>query len=89
MGLMTGAPRTADVVAASDIECYRLDKEGFAKVVTGRPETVKQLSETLARRRMATINADEQLDAGAQSVRQAQEQAAILSRIETFFGLKS
>jgi len=38
---------------------------------------------------METINAEEQLDAGAQSVRQAQEQAAILGRIETFFGLKS
>jgi small-conductance mechanosensitive channel/CRP-like cAMP-binding protein len=89
MGLMTGAPRTADVVAATDIECYRLDKEGFAKIVTGRPEAVKQLSETLAKRRMDTITADEQLDVGAQSKRQAQEQAAILNRIETFFGLKS
>jgi len=89
MGLMTGSPRTADVVALSDVECYRLDKEGFEKIVTGRPETVKELSETLAKRRMETINAEEQLDAGAQSVRQAQEQAAILGRIETFFGLKS
>ncbi|MFO1285779.1 MAG: cyclic nucleotide-binding domain-containing protein [Rubrivivax sp.] len=29
MGLMTGAPRSATVVAAGDVECYRLDKAGF------------------------------------------------------------
>lgn len=89
MGLMTGAPRTSDVIAMTDVECYRLDKEGFQKILTVRPAAVKELSETLAKRRMATINADEQLDAGAKSVRQAQEQAAILKRIETFFGLQS
>jgi CRP-like cAMP-binding protein/small-conductance mechanosensitive channel len=89
MGLLTGAPRTADVVAITDIECYRLDKQGFERVVIERPEAAKQFSEELAKRRIGLIAADEKLDAGAQSVRQAQEQAAILRRIEQFFGLKS
>ena len=30
MGMLTGAPRRADVIALTDVECYRLDKEGLA-----------------------------------------------------------
>jgi CRP-like cAMP-binding protein len=88
MGLLTGAPRTADIVAMTDVECYRLDKAGFQRVVTERPEAAKQFSEALAKRQVGLLAADEKLDEGARSVRQAQEQEAILRRIEQFFGLK-
>jgi len=88
MGLLTGAPRTADIVACTDVECYRLDKAGFQRVVTERPEAAKQFSEQLARRQIGLVAADEKLDEAAKSVRQAEEQAAILRRIEDFFGLK-
>jgi hypothetical protein len=37
MGLMTGAPRSATVVAAQDVECYRLDKASFEDVIHARP----------------------------------------------------
>jgi small-conductance mechanosensitive channel/CRP-like cAMP-binding protein len=89
MGLLTGAPRTADVVACTDVECYRLDKEGFERVMTERPEAARQFSEALAKRQIGLVAADGKLDEAAKSVRQAQEQAAILHRIEEFFGLKS
>ena len=89
MGLLTGAPRTADVVACTDLECYRLDKEGFQRVVTERPAAARQFSEALAKRQMELTAADEKLDEGAKSVRQAQVQEAILHRIEDFFGLKN
>jgi small-conductance mechanosensitive channel len=89
MGLLTGAPRTADIVACTDVECYRLDKAGFERVMTERPDAARQFSEALAKRQVALLAADEKLDEGAKSVRQAQEQAAILHRIESFFGLKA
>jgi CRP-like cAMP-binding protein/small-conductance mechanosensitive channel len=89
MGLLTGAPRSADVVACTDVECYRLDKDGFQQVLTERPEAAKQFSEVLARRRIELYAADERLDDGAKSIRQGQEQEAILHRIEEFFGLKT
>jgi small-conductance mechanosensitive channel/CRP-like cAMP-binding protein len=88
MGLLTGATRTADVVACTDVECYRLDKQGFQRVVTERPEAAKQFSEALARRQIGLTAADEKLDEATKSVRQAEAQAAILQRIEDFFGLK-
>jgi CRP-like cAMP-binding protein/small-conductance mechanosensitive channel len=89
MGLLTGAPRTADVVACTDVECYRLDKAGFERVVIERPDAARQFSETLAERQVNLLAADETLDQGARSIRQAEEQQAILRRIEDFFGLKS
>jgi CRP-like cAMP-binding protein/small-conductance mechanosensitive channel len=88
MGLLTGAPRTADIVACTDVECYRLDKAGFERVVTERPEAAKQFSEALAKRQIGLLAADEKLDEATKSVRQAEAQAAILQRIENFFGLK-
>jgi CRP-like cAMP-binding protein len=89
MGLMTGEPRTADVVAITDVECYRLDKAGFQRVVTERPAAARQFSEALARRQVGLLAADEKLDEGAKSVREAEQQEAILKRIEDFFGLKT
>ncbi len=89
MGLMTGEPRANDVVAITDVECYRLDKEGFEKIVVDRPELAKEMSEALARRRVELMAAREGLDAEAQRRRQATEQQRILARIESFFGLKA
>jgi small-conductance mechanosensitive channel/CRP-like cAMP-binding protein len=88
MGLMTGAPRTADVVALTDVECYRLDKEAFKKIITDRPEVVAEMSKMLAKRRVDLTAVTEGLDDEAKKAREATEQAAIFGRIRNFFGLE-
>jgi small-conductance mechanosensitive channel/CRP-like cAMP-binding protein len=88
MGLMTGAPRTADVVALTDVECYRLDKEAFKKIITDRPEVVAEMSKMLAKRRVDLTAVTEGLDDEAKKAREATEQAAIFRRIRNFFGLE-
>lgn len=87
MGLMTGAPRTADVIALTDCECFRLGREGFEDVILKRPELVEELSQRLAERRVELLAVREGLDAEAQRARQASEEQRILSAIKTFFGL--
>jgi small-conductance mechanosensitive channel/CRP-like cAMP-binding protein len=87
MGMMTGAPRTADVIATTDVECYRLDKDGFQKVVMNRPEVIREMSVMLAKRKVDLVAVHEELDEEAARARQAKEQAAILGRIKSFFGL--
>ena len=53
MGLFTGEPRTADVIAVTDVECYRLDKAGFEQVIHERPEIARGASpRTMAKRRV-------------------------------------
>ena len=47
---MTGAPRRATVIASTDVETYRLDKEGFQAIIEQRPELADSLSGILERR---------------------------------------
>jgi small-conductance mechanosensitive channel/CRP-like cAMP-binding protein len=88
MGLMTGEPRTADVVATTEVECYRLDKATFEKVLRDRPEIAEQVSKILAARRVGLEATREGLDAAARLARQRAEQLRILGRIQDFFALK-
>jgi small-conductance mechanosensitive channel/CRP-like cAMP-binding protein len=88
MGLMTGELRTADVVAMSDVECYRLDKAGLQRVLEERPEAAQQFSKTLARRHVELMTAAEGLDVEASKARIAGEESRILDKIQQFFGLE-
>jgi CRP-like cAMP-binding protein len=88
MGLMTGEPRLASVVATTDVECYRIDKAGFQAVVHGRPEVAKELSRVLAARRVELVSVRDGLDAEARYAREKNEQERILERIQVFFGLQ-
>jgi CRP-like cAMP-binding protein len=56
IGLMTGAPRRATVIASTDVETYRLDKEGFQAIIEQRPELADSLSGILERRCSALPN---------------------------------
>ena len=86
-GMMTGEPRGADVVAVSDVECYRLEKAGFETIIRERPEIAALMSVILAKRRMELVGAREGLDAETRKARESVEQERILGRIQGFFGL--
>lgn len=87
ISLMTGEKRTATVVALEDTECYRLDKEGFQKFLTARPEIAKDISHVLARRRVELYQAMEGLDHHEGQKRISATQDHILDSIKQFFGL--
>jgi len=87
MSLMTGEPRSADVVAVGDVDCFRLGKETFETVLLARPEIATELSDKLASRRVELIAAREGLDAGSKRDRQASERDRILRGIRAFFAL--
>lgn len=87
MGLMTGEARAADVVAETDVECYRLGRDVFERVLLERPEIATELSAKLAARRVELIAAREGLDAKAMSDRESVERDRILGGIKSFFGL--
>jgi small-conductance mechanosensitive channel/CRP-like cAMP-binding protein len=87
MGLFTGEPRTADVVAVTDVECYRLDKVGFTKVIHDRPELATELSTTMAKRRIELGAARDGVPVESRRGDELNEADRILARIRTFFGL--
>jgi CRP-like cAMP-binding protein/small-conductance mechanosensitive channel len=87
MGLVTGEPRAADVVAVTDVECFRLSKESFEKVILGRPQIATGLSERIAARRVELLSARDGLDAASQKAKQQSEADRIKKMITNFFGL--
>jgi CRP-like cAMP-binding protein len=86
-GMMTGEPRSATVIALTDVECYRLDKEAFHDILLSRPEIAEHISEVLARRRVELEAAREGLDEEAKQMRMRRHQGDLLQRIKKFFRL--
>ena len=87
MGLMTGEPRQADVVALTDTICYRLDKAAFEHILHERPAIAGELSAKLAKRRMVLVAVREDLDEATRLARESSEKDRILERIKDFFAL--
>lgn len=88
MGLMTGAPRSATVIALSDVECYRLDKETFKSTLKSRPEIANDISEVLAERRVELEAAKEELTDEVKTIRLRRHQNDLLRRIQNFFTIE-
>jgi small-conductance mechanosensitive channel/CRP-like cAMP-binding protein len=88
MSLLTGAPRSATVVADTDVECFRLDKAAFQRVLERRPEIAGQLAALLSRRQTELNSARVGLDAEATRLQQAKNERDLLNRIRAFFSLK-
>lgn len=87
MGLMTGQSRTADVVAVTDVDCFRLDRDTFERVLLARPEIATELSDRLAKRRVELIAVRDGLDDKAKVERQSMERDQILGAIRAFFSI--
>lgn len=87
MGLMMGEPRFADVVARTDVECFRLGKDTFERVLLGRPAIVDELSQKLASRRVELMAVREGLSDAAKMERVEKERTRIVSGIKSFFGM--
>jgi small-conductance mechanosensitive channel/CRP-like cAMP-binding protein len=87
MGLMTGDPRSATVIAQSEVLAYRLDKNSFQKVLDKRPELAVEISKLLASRRFNIDNVQQQLDSESIAQLMAQQQNTFLEQIRGFFGL--
>ena len=85
MGMMTGAKRTATVIATTATECYRIDKESFQNIIRRRPEIAEDISHALANRRVSLETAREGLNDEAAKQRLQSEQGALLKRIRDFF----
>jgi small-conductance mechanosensitive channel/CRP-like cAMP-binding protein len=88
MSLMTGEARTATVIAATDVVCYRIDKPAFQQILRETPSIADQIAEILVMRRTAlTAVRDERDDLKRKRVETAKQD--LLGRIRGFFGISS
>ncbi len=87
MSLMTGSPRVATVVARTDVECYRLDKEAFEEILLARPGIAEEISHILVTRRMQLDSAMQNLDEEAKHKVIHHQHGEVLATVKRFFGL--
>jgi small-conductance mechanosensitive channel len=81
MGMLTGEPRGATVIAQTAVECDRLDKAGFAQLLQARPEIAREVA-AIAERRNA-----ERAARMAQAGAPAPAHGDLLARVLSFFSL--
>jgi len=86
MSLMTGEARTASVVAATDVVCYRVDKPAFERILRETPAIADSIAEVLASRRMALDAARDEHDE-LKRTRMEKTKQDLLGKIRGFFGL--
>jgi CRP-like cAMP-binding protein len=84
MGLMTGQPRAATVTARTDVECYRVDKTGFERILRSRPDIAAAMASILAEREQERA---ERVQSAATTARRPAADSDILASIRGFFGL--
>jgi CRP-like cAMP-binding protein len=87
MGLLTGQARTATIVAATEVLCYRLDKEGFDSILKARPELVEPMSQVVIARQAANDAKLQALSADAQARQTSSRAAELVRRIKGFFAI--
>lgn len=88
MSLMTGEARTASVVAATDVVCYRIDKPAFQQVLREMPSIADQIAEILVMRRTALSQVRDEREEVKRSRAETAKQD-LLGRIRGFFGIDS
>jgi len=87
MGMMTGEPRSASVIATSDVECYRLDKEAFAGIMQARPSLAEEITHILVERRAQMDSVLHHMDGQTSRQETSSQQNELLLNVKRFFGL--
>lgn len=81
MSLLTGEPRSATVVAATDVVAFEIAKEKMQRILERRPEAVESISQVVARRRTGLS----QILTGATTHVQHADHGPVLEKIKRFF----
>lgn len=87
MGLLTGQPRGATVIASEDSLCYRLNKSTFDATLKARPEIAEGLAQLLARRQAENDATLKAMDSDSRAKRAVGGALDMLRKIRHFFAL--
>ncbi|MGQ0628957.1 MAG: cyclic nucleotide-binding domain-containing protein [Phycisphaerales bacterium] len=85
LSLLTGARRTATIIAAEDTLCYRLEKDAFVSIIHTRPEIAEPLGRILADRKAEREALIEGLNAAAEKARADRARPDLAAAIRRFF----
>lgn len=87
MGLLTGEPRKATVVALADSEAWRVEKAGFKAILEKRPAVAGAIAALVSEREAELAAVREGLSEEGRRSRVERSQPLTLARIREFFGI--
>jgi len=87
MGMMTGEPRRATVIARSEAVCYQLDKSAFQDLIEKRPVIAENISKIIASRQFGLDTARQNLAEDAANADKGHRE--LLEKIRRFFSLRA
>ncbi len=87
MALLTGAPRRATVVARSNVECFRLDKQSFSDLLQTRPAIAEEVANVLAARQHDLDNLRGNLAGEESRHALARKRYEMLEAVKRFFAV--
>jgi small-conductance mechanosensitive channel/CRP-like cAMP-binding protein len=88
MGLLTGEPRKATVVALTDAEAWRVEKSHFKEILEKRPAVAEAIAKLVAERDAALAAVREGLSEEARRLQVERSQSLTLAKIRSFFGIE-
>lgn len=86
MGLMTGEPRRATVVARAEAVCYQLDKGAFEDLIVKRPAIAENISKIIASRQFGLDTVRQNVAEDAANADRGHRE--LLEKIRRFFSLR-
>ncbi len=84
MSLLTGEPRSANVIAVEESEVLRIDKSGLKPIFEGNPQLVESVSELIAGRRQLLNQASE----ATEDIAGRSKNKSVIGKIRKFFGIR-
>ena len=85
MSLLTGEPRSATVVAATELSVIAVGKQALLQVVQEDRRLVERIGEVIARRQAVTAAAKAQLSRDAAALSVVTHTRSLVERIQSFF----
>jgi|GEM_PF-339745 len=83
MSLLTGEPRTANVIAVAETKVLRIDKDGLKPIFESNPTLVDSICEQIEERKELV-----KTTAAADDAAQTTTRRGVMTSIRSFFGLK-
>ena len=85
MSLLTGEPRSATVLAATELSVIAVGKQALLQVLQEDRQLIERIGEVVARRQAATAAAKAQLSRDAAALSVVTHTRSLVERIQSFF----
>ena len=89
MSMLTGEPRSASVIAVTNVLVYEISKNVIATLIQSRPELAEMIAQTVTNRKMRNAEVVAKANATTLAAEKKSMTAQLVGRMLSFLGLKS